>query len=279
MTHNSPNPPESRSRYVTSLSRYSAPPNPRFADVRVSIQKDAETLTRLDPGIAPVGVSAQNSTKLLQGPVSKGPFGSLRRNRVETRTAISLAPSHAGLVSADAFISFRVPSETRARLQSLAATQGITESAFLRQTLSLALGGSGPIDGPAPPAAEPVGLQNRMSVRLSSEDRRKVKERATARGVASATYAALVLRAHLSGNAPIPKAEYQLLRQSVHELTAIGRNLNQIARSLNLGGRTTVPGRTEVFGMLKVAEALRDHFKELLKANAASWSHHAQAPH
>lgn len=180
---------------------------------------------------------------------------------------------------ADAFISFRVTSETRARLQSLAAAQGITESAFLRQTLQLALGGSRPIDRPEPPPADPVGRQNRVSVRLSSEDRRKVKERAVARGVASATYAALVLRAHLSGNAPIPKAEYQLLRQSVQELTAIGRNLNQIARALNLGGRTTVPGRTEVLAMLKVAEALRDHFRGLLKANAASWSDHVRPPH
>ena len=183
------------------------------------------------------------------------------------------------MVPADAFISFRVTSETRARLQSLAATQGITESALLRQTLFLALGGSGPIDGPAPPAADPVGRQNRVSVRLSSEDRRKVKERAAARGVASATYAALVLRAHLSGNAPIPKAEYQLLLQTVHELTAVGRNLNQIARALNLGGKATLPGRTEVLAMLRVAEALRDHFKGLLKANEASWSHHARPPH
>lgn len=182
-----------------------------------------------------------------------------------------------GSVPADAFISFRVTSETRARLQSLAATRGITESAILRQTLELALGGSGPIYQPAPPPADPVGWQNRVSVCLSNDDRRRLRERAVARGLASATYVALVLRAHLSGNAPIPKTEYQLLRHSVHELTAIGRNLNQIARALNMGGRTTLPGRTEVLAMLRVAEALRDHFRELLKANAASWSHHARA--
>lgn len=178
---------------------------------------------------------------------------------------------------ADAHISFRVTSETRARLQSLAALQGITDSAFLRQVLYLALRGSEPIEGPAPPPADPVG-RNRLSVCLSGDDRRLVKERAAARGMASTTYVALVLRAHLSGNAPIPKAEYQLLRQSVHELTAVGRNLNQIARALNLGGNATLPGRTDVFAMIKVAEALRDHFKGLLKANEASWSHHARPP-
>jgi len=182
-------------------------------------------------------------------------------------------------VPADAHISFRVTPETRARLQSLAALQGITDSAFLRQVLYLALRGSEPIEGPAPPRADPVGRQNRLSVCLSGDDRRLVKERAAARGVASATYVALVLRAHLSGNAPIPKAEYQLLRQSVHELTAVGRNINQIARALNLGGNSTLPGRTEVLALLRVAEGLRDHFKDLLKANEASWSHHARPPH
>lgn len=184
-----------------------------------------------------------------------------------------------GSVPADAFISFRVTSETRARLQSLAATQGITESALLRQTLHLVLGGSGPIDTPTPVQTDRVGRQNRLSVCLSNEARRQVKERAAARGVPSATYAALVLRAHLSGSAPLPKAEYLALRQSVSELSAIGRNLNQIARAINLNGKATLPGRTEVFAMIKVAEALRDHFRGLLKANAASWSHHARAPH
>ena len=181
---------------------------------------------------------------------------------------------------ADAFISFRVTSETRARLQSLAAAQGITESAFLRQTLYLALGGSGPIDGPAPAPAGPVGRQQRVSISLLSEDRRRLTERAAARGVASATYVALLVRSHLSGAAPLPKAEYRALLQSVHELTAIGRNLNQIARAINLSGKTVLPGRTEVLAMIKVAEALRDHFRELLKANSASWSHHhARTPH
>ena len=182
-------------------------------------------------------------------------------------------------MSADAFISFRVTSETRARLRSRAAAQGITESAFLRQTLYLALGGSGPIDGPAPPPADSVCRHQRVSICLLSEDRRRLRERAAARGLASATYVALLVRSHLSGVAPLPKAEYLILRQSIHELTAIGRNLNQIARAIHLSGNAVLPGRTEALAMLKVAEGLRDHFKELLAANAASWGHCARAPH
>ena len=56
------------------------------------------------------------------------------------------------------------------------------------------------------------------------------------------------------------------------ELGAIGRNLNQIARAINQGGRPPLPGHSEVATMLKVAEVLRDHFKALLIANQRSWT-------
>lgn len=178
---------------------------------------------------------------------------------------------------ADTHISFRVPSETKERLRDLAEQQGITESAVIRQVLYLAHRGSEPIDAPTPAESEPAGRHQRMSISLPSEDRARLKERASARGMASATYVALLVRSHLTGIAPLPKLEYLALRQAVHELTAIGRNLNQIARAIYLSGNPALPGRTEVFAMLKIAESLRDHFKELLKANAASWNHRAQA--
>jgi hypothetical protein len=86
-----------------------------------------------------------------------------------------------------------------------------------------------------------------------------------------ATYVALLVRSHLRAAPPLPKIEYLALRQSVLELTNLGRNLNQIARAMNQGGRPALPGRAEVGAMLKVAEGLRDHFRELLKANERSW--------
>lgn len=83
------------------------------------------------------------------------------------------------------------------------------------------------------------------------------------------------MRAHLRGAAPVPKAEYLALRESVLQLTAIGRNLIQIAGAMHRGGNPALPGPTEVGAMLKLAEALRDHFKSLLKANELSWRTHA----
>ena len=51
-----------------------------------------------------------------------------------------------------------------------------------------------------------------------------------------------LVRAHLSGLAPLPKEELTALKQSVAELGTIGRNLNQIARAVNQGETAALPG-------------------------------------
>jgi hypothetical protein len=71
--------------------------------------------------------------------------------------------------------------------------------------------------------------------------------------------------------APLPKDELLALRRSIGELAAIGRNLNQIAKAANDGGRIPGSAREEFRAMLRVCEALRDNTKGLLKANVASW--------
>jgi predicted DNA binding CopG/RHH family protein len=174
-------------------------------------------------------------------------------------------------VLADAFITCRVTSETKARVRRIAELEGINESALVKQLLQVALRGSPSVESSLGPDLARPARGQRICVRLAPEDRRRLSERAEARGLASATYVAVLVRSHLSGATPLPRAEYLALRQSVLELTAIGRNLNQIARAINQGGHSELPGRTEVSAMLRVAEGLRDHFKGLLKANAASW--------
>ena len=86
-----------------------------------------------------------------------------------------------------------------------------------------------------------------------------------------ATYVAVLTRSHLRCLAPLPKDEMQALRRSIGELAAIGRNLNQIAKAANDGGRLPSSAREEFRAMLKVCEALRDNTKGLLKANVTSW--------
>ncbi|MBK6598384.1 MAG: plasmid mobilization relaxosome protein MobC [Proteobacteria bacterium] len=73
----------------------------------------------------------------------------------------------------------------------------------------------------------------RLYVRLRHGDRLILRERASARGMAPATYVSVLVRAHLRQLAPLPKAELMALKRLTAELGAIGRNLNQIAHAMN----------------------------------------------
>jgi hypothetical protein len=169
-----------------------------------------------------------------------------------------------------ALIAARVTLETKHRVRRLAQRQGITESALIKQLLDVVLRTSG-LDEPALRPPDKVNRHGRLYVRMETQDLRLLRERSKARGMASATYAALALRSRLRGGSPLPKAEYLALRQAIDQMAGLGRTLNQIARVLNGGGRAPLPGPRELANMLKVAEALRDHFKALLVANQKSW--------
>jgi len=184
------------------------------------------------------------------------------------------------VMAADAFIICRVTSETKARVRALAARDGIGESTLIKQLLDVVLRTSSVDWLPAATAQGRAQDCERLNVRLAPEIGRLLRERARARVMPSSTYASSVLRSHLLGAAPLPKAEYLALTHTTAELSAIGRNLNQIARAINQGGNPSMPGREEVGAMLKVATALRDHIRALLEANARSWeASHGKAPH
>jgi hypothetical protein len=93
-----------------------------------------------------------------------------------------------------------------------------------------------------------------------------------------ATYVSVLVRSHLRRLTPLPKDELLALKRSIAELASIGRNINQIARVANEGGKAPGSVRDELRAMLKICEALRDNTKALLKANEISWAMgHAKA--
>jgi predicted transcriptional regulator len=174
-------------------------------------------------------------------------------------------------VAAAQFLKTRVSPETKRRAQELARQQLLTESIWLRQVINAALSAApSPNAHTGAPAHEPARGE-RLYVRLGPEDRLLLKERASARGMAAATYMSVLARAHLRNLSPLPRDELLALRQAVAELGAIGRNLNQIAHVANRRGRIVGPGQDELRSFLKVCEAIRVHVKGLLRANLASW--------
>jgi len=186
-------------------------------------------------------------------------------------------------VGATEILSTRITAEIKEQVAAVAREEFLTESIWLRRLVLRELRAGGSEDAMRHRGDVPAGAArgrcsdkrppgSSLYVRLRSEDRLLLHERAAARGMASATYVSVLVRSHLRSLAPLPKDELVALKRAVSELGAVGRNLNQIARAANQGGRVGGAGQEEFRAILKVCEALRDHTKKLIKANAASWS-------
>ena len=183
----------------------------------------------------------------------------------------------------------RVTPETKARVAEVTQERLLTESIWLRQLILRELlavdSGTRLVRHADAPIAAVRGRCSKrctpgsgLYVRLRQEDRLLLHERASARGMAAATYVSVLVRSHLRTLAPLPKDELVALKRAVSELGAVGRNLNQIARAANQGARVGGIGHDQIRAILKICEALRDHTKDLLKVNAASWtSGHAES--
>jgi hypothetical protein len=111
-------------------------------------------------------------------------------------------------------------------VQSIAQRQQLTESAWLRRLIEHTLQSAGATtnrmgDSAVPEPPEPIAREARLYVRLRSDDQLLLRERAVARGMAAATYASVLLRAHLRNLAPLPKDELMALRRLMAELRAM----------------------------------------------------------
>jgi hypothetical protein len=166
-------------------------------------------------------------------------------------------------------LSTWVDDGTKRRFAAIANHEGVSESALLKRMVVLMLESTTARSTLTPLDQSP--RDTRVTVRLRPDDQQLLKARAAARDMPAATYVSVLVRAHLRSLAPLPKEELLALRRSVSELSAIGRNLNQIARLANQNPRASAPHHEEVRTMLRVCEGLRDHVKGLLKTNLRSW--------
>jgi predicted DNA-binding protein len=168
-------------------------------------------------------------------------------------------------------ITARVPPEIKERFQALGESYGLNESRFMRSLIDRAVEVAHESGAAAIQRTQEESRAARLYVRLYPDDRLVLAERATARGMPAATYLAVLARSHLRNLPPLPEAERRAFERGVAELSAIGRNVNQIARRLNQGGVPAGPRREDLAQFIKVCTALLGHFKATLRANKISW--------
>ena len=126
------------------------------------------------------------------------------------------------------------------------------------------------VDLPTRAAARETRRQ-RLSIRLQPGDIAIVSRRAAGRRMKPATYIAALVRAHLVVDPPLPSKEFAALERLTAELSAVGRNVNQVTRAVNSGlpvpaGTAALIGRS-----IELIEAVREATKAYLRAAAASW--------
>jgi len=169
------------------------------------------------------------------------------------------------------FIKARVTLETKALFRTLAEQQQVTESVLLKRMVDLAVRNIDQSDTQVLKSRHRPLRGSRLCVRLHPDDQLLLRERAAARQMAAATYVSVLVRSHLRTLAPLPKAELMALKRSVAELGVLGRNVNQLVRLAHQGAGSAGWSQRELLLTLQVCEAMRDHIKDLVKANTHSW--------
>jgi hypothetical protein len=69
----------------------------------------------------------------------------------------------------------------------------------------------------------------------------------------------------------LPHLELAVLKRSVAEIGAIGRNINQIARAVNQQQWPSGPDPAALSEMSRVLTVMRAQIKALINANLSSW--------
>ncbi len=163
-------------------------------------------------------------------------------------------------------ISTWIDEELKRKFSAVAASRGLSESAFLKQLVERTLVGVNPeLALTVAPWAEVRGA--RITIRLLPADRLLLRERAAARGMRAASYASTLLRAHLRSLSPLPDREIEALQGIAVQLAAMGRNVRTIALTAPSAGLT--PEHTR--NMLKLCIGVRDYIRGILSANIRSW--------
>ena len=112
---------------------------------------------------------------------------------------------------------------------------------------------------------------DRVAIRLRTGDADALVRRSKARRMKPSTYIAALVRSHLVEDPPLPPAELAALERATAEVSAIGRNLNQIARAINAGAAVP-PGTVSIIGRsIEAVEAVREAAKDYVRKAVASW--------
>ncbi|MDT8880300.1 plasmid mobilization relaxosome protein MobC [Halomonas saccharevitans] len=145
---------------------------------------------------------------------------------------------------------------------------GLRESDMLRRMIQRVAGGTVTLDG-----CKGETRSCKLTIRLSPTQDRWLAERAQKEGYSSRTsWVMAMVLAELHREPVLTDAEVSALRESNRELTAIGRNLNQVARALNIEFRESDNlKRDAIEKLVERIELHKEQVASLLSRNMNRW--------
>jgi hypothetical protein len=162
-------------------------------------------------------------------------------------------------------------SERKARFAALAASRGLSQSKLLGLLVDAVLARN-PIEAAAQGVVRGGARRgDKVSVRLRPGDGKLLRVRAQARGMKYTTYAAVLIRAHLRADPPMPIDELAKLERSMAEVGAVAESLGEIARAMTQGHAGDPAWGRELSSIVPAVERLWRQMREVVKANVLSW--------
>ena len=160
--------------------------------------------------------------------------------------------------------------DRKGQFSALAASRGLSESKLLGLLIDSVLERN-PVAEAGDDRNGEAGDGDRITLRLRPGDGKWLRLRAHARGMKYTTYTAVLIRAHLRADPPMPLDELERIERSLAEVSAVGRNLSQIARRISEGQGVDPGLRPELTVVLHAVEELRRALRDVVRVIRISW--------
>jgi predicted DNA binding CopG/RHH family protein len=163
----------------------------------------------------------------------------------------------------------RVTLETRIKFRGIAAARGLTESDLLRQLINHELEGQHPEDAlPSHGRLE----QTRLTVRVAAFILDAVKAKASQAGMAPSRWIASLIQSNLVQAPVLTAPQLAAVEATLRELAAAGRNISQIARSLNESSVTVEAVSADALAAhSQKIDQSQAAMRQLVRASRSAW--------
>lgn len=165
----------------------------------------------------------------------------------------------------------RLPDAEKRRFSDLARRVHLSESALATNAIRALLDRDQQLPRREVPLRDYAVARDRLTIRLRPGDGLAVIQRATERGFRPASYVSALVRAHLSGRAPISTAEMSMLKASIAVLITLGTAVGRLGQKSHMSDADEQLLERTLRGTRAEIARLEERFHGFVKAALIAW--------